>query len=151
MIRFPLLLWACCVFSSPVSAADQPQLLFTSNRTGNFQSFLMNADGTAAKNLTNTATDETYPAWSPDGKKIAFTSARAGNRQVFVMDADGGNVKQLTKDHTSRAPTWSPDGKKIAFTRHVDEENPEIFVMNADGSNQINLTNDPAYDADAAW
>ena len=114
MTRLLLLLSVCCAISAPVSAADLPQLLFTSNRTGNFQIFLMNADGTGAKNLTNSASDETYPAWSPDGKKIAVqhhTDYQAPGT-LHIMDADGSNVKEVIAKNEGPAeggrPAWRP-------------------------------------------
>ena len=129
-----------------------PKLLYSSNRTGNFEIFLMSIDGKGAFQLTDNPAEDSSPAWSRDGKKIAFTSQRDGDENIYVMDADGKNVKQLTKyGDRCRAPAWSPDGKKIAFCRHVGNANPEIFVMDADGSNPVNLTNHVSYDADPAW
>jgi TolB protein len=135
----------------PADVQKEAKLVYPSNRTGDVNLFLINPDGSAPKNLTDSRARDTFPAWSPDGKKIAFTSDRNGNRDIYVMDADGGYVKQLTRAKVdSREPAWSPDGKKIAFCRHLDN-NPDIFVMDADGSNPTNLTNNPAYDGDPAW
>src|SRR5688572_2190937 len=79
-------------------AADNHQLLFTSQRIGNPEIFLANADGTGAKNLTNNPAEDTGGAWSPDGKQIVFASDRTGGGDLYIMDADGGNVRQLTSD-----------------------------------------------------
>jgi TolB protein len=46
----------------------------------------MSADGTEPKNLTNHDSQNTSPAWSPDGKKLAFVSSRDGGSYVYVMD-----------------------------------------------------------------
>ncbi len=130
---------------------EVPKLLVVSNRTGNAEIFLMNADGSQAVNLTKSQAENTFPAWSPDGKKIAFTSDRDGRPQIYVMLADGSGVQRITTSESiDRAPAWSPDGKKMAFCRDAGG-NGEIFVMNADGSDPINLTNNDAYDADPAW
>ena len=101
----------------------------------------MNADGSAATNLTPATALNDAPSWSPDSSKIAFSSKRAGSWEIYVMGADGSSPTRLT--HNARAddafPDWSPDGTKIAF--NTDREgNYEIYVMNADGSGQANLS-----------
>src|SRR5262245_33698985 len=97
------LLTALVLFAAPAALAapapqdEKPALLIVSKRTGNAEIFLVNAKGQAARNLTRSKSENSYPAWSPDGKKIAFASDRDGAVNVYVMDADGGNVKQLTR------------------------------------------------------
>lgn len=133
---------------------DGTQLVFQSNRDGNFEVYKMNADGSNQVNLTNNATtganSDSQPAWSPDGTKIAFQSNRDGNPNIHVMNADGTNVVNLTGSSPAEesAPRWSPDGTKIAFQsdrsvfpRPGVARNLEIFRMNAaDGSNVTQLT-----------
>jgi Tol biopolymer transport system component len=46
------------------------------------------ANATATR-LTNTAANESYPAWSPDYNKIVFTSERDGNMEIYTMKANG--------------------------------------------------------------
>jgi TolB protein len=129
------------------TSSDAAKLLCVSNRTGNAEIFLIDADGKNSVNLTKSGAENTFPTWSPDGKKIAFTSDRDGHLQLYVMDADGSNVKRLTDNPSSdRAPAWSPDGKQIAFCR-----NQEVYVMNADGSDPKNLTDNPSFNADPSW
>ena len=41
--------------------------------------------------LTDNLSDDSSPAWSPDGKQIVFTSNRAGRRNIFVMREDGSS------------------------------------------------------------
>jgi TolB protein len=131
--------------------AAGPKLLITSNRDGKADLYLINADGSEARNLTRDPAEDTGGSWSPDGKRITFASDRSGNVEIFVMDADGANVRQLTNDPgADRTPAWSPDGKKIAFASDRTG-NAEIFVMNADGTEPVNVTRDAAYDGDPAW
>ena len=127
------------------------KIAFSSDRNGNQEIYVMDADGSIQTPLTNDPAFDYDPAWSPDGTKIAFSSNRDGNFEIYVMDANGSNQTRLTNNPANdlRA-TWSPDGAKIAFGS-IRDGNFEIYLMNADGSNQINLTNYPGSDFHPAW
>ena len=139
-------------------------IAFTSNRDslgGNPDIFIMMADGTKPRNLTNNlASRDLHPNWSPDGRRIAFESHREDASDVYVIGADGKNLVQLTKAAESDGhPSWSPDGLKIAFTsrRNGNFTGPfflldlEIFVMDALGENVVRLTRSAESDADPSW
>jgi TolB protein len=137
MCRVALVLAAGCaavsLYAAPVPGDVKPPLLVVSNRSGSPNIFLVQNDGSGAKNLTENSSINSYPTWSPDGKKVAFASDRDGTMNVYVMDADGKNVKALTSGgEVSRVPTWSGDGKSIAFCR-ATPDGSKIFVAPADG------------------
>ena len=137
----------------PVATTTGPDgaILFTSDQDGDFEIFVVNADGTNLRQLTNDPHYDDKPSWSPDGTRIAFQSDRDGDFEVFVMNADGTNVRQLTNNtHHDRLPSWSPDGTQIAFQSDRDGDF-EVFVMNADGTNVRQLTNNTHHDWDPSW
>ncbi len=118
---------------------DGNQIAFSSERAGDSEIFVMNADGTEVRQLTNNnlSRDET-PEWSPDGNQIAFSSDRtAGNdNEIFVMNADGTDIYSTGKqgDHFS----WSPDGSQIIFE---DKNNMILVTDRADGiGGSLNLS-----------
>jgi Tol biopolymer transport system component len=139
------------VVSCPGTAAGQ--LAFTTNRDGNDEIYLLNADGTGLQRLTTDPAADIQPTWSPDGSKLAFASDRGGTYSIYVMDADGTNVIDVSQGtREDFLPAWSPDGSKIAFVRDVGGANFwDVIVMDADGSNQVNVTNNPDFAAAPEW
>ncbi|HEX8131485.1 MAG TPA: S8 family serine peptidase [Pyrinomonadaceae bacterium] len=138
----------------PTWSPDGKKIAFVSSRDGAnpLEIFVMNADGTDVKKLTNNSNSGAFnqqPKWSPDGTKIAFLTNRDGNPEIYVMATDGWSQRRLTNTplpFQESSPTWSPDGTKIAFTRLGD-----IYVMDADGgTNERRLTN-LGYAFEVAW
>src|SRR5437016_3611984 len=111
---------AVLVFAAPAHAAfpgKNGKIAFTSLRTGNYDIYTMNADGSDVTALTNDAAADFLPAWSADGEKIVFESNRGGTNGIWVMNADGSGKAQVTAFANAGFPAWSPDGKKIAFAQ----------------------------------
>jgi Tol biopolymer transport system component len=127
----------------PTWSPDGRRIAFQSDRSGNWEIWVINTDGSGLMNLTNHPTADRYADWSPDGKKIAFTSKRSGNEDVWVINVDGTNPVNLTNaPDRDRYPFWSPDGRKLAFNTKRDG-NFEAYVMGADGSNPRNVSQSP--------
>ena len=110
--------------------------------------FVMNADGTEARRLTQGRAD-TDPDWSPDGREIVFVrgenlaSATDANEDLYVLDLSTGATRRLTRTPPGIfevAPAWSPDGTRIAFARVTGTSEfdgmASIHVMNGDGTGE---------------
>ncbi len=108
--------------------------------------FVMNADGTGMRNLTEDTdlTDSFSPSWSPDGKKIVFSSRpNFRERDIYVMTAEGKRLRRLTNEKGyNGSPVYSPDGSKIAFESNRDG-NWNIYLMDTDGRRTDKLTKNP--------
>jgi len=98
----------------------QHKIVYETNRDGNWELYLCNADGTQSVNITNTKdVDELYPKPSPDGSKICFVADEgkgdARIRNLYVMKSDGtGRVKIADN---AREPCWNADGTQIAYLK----------------------------------
>ena len=120
------------------SKLKKTRIAFVSMRDGNPEIYIMNADGTNVKRLTDNDDDDYYPLWSPDGKTIAFYSCSKGRNQVkkcgiSVIGADGTNQKRLTNFRFGPYfISWSPNGKKIVFQARGAK--PSMYVINVDGT-----------------
>ena len=80
--------------------------------------FVVGADGSGLRQLTNDAYRNRGPRWSPDGKRLAFFSTRTGDWEIWTIEADGSGLRQITAlaGQNVAWPVWSPDGKYLAFT-----------------------------------
>ena len=117
-------------------ASNTGRIVFASLRDGNFEIYVMDADGGNQDNLTNHPAYDRLPDWSPDGQKIAF-SVDHREDHIDVMDADGNNREKL--EDQARHPSWSPDGKQIAFVSWRDGGD-EIYVIGVGGQGRKRVT-----------
>jgi Tol biopolymer transport system component len=105
----------------PRWSADGKKIAFVSDRSGSYEIWTIDADGTNLRQVTFTGIPGTsFPLWSPDGKQLLFRT----NRLSYLLD--------LSRDWQQQTPQalptlnnpedffvawdWSPDGKKLAGT-----------------------------------
>jgi TolB protein len=103
---------------APAWSPDGSNIAFASYRDGNYEVYVMNADGSSQTRLTNNAASDGFYGvsqselyygitWSPDGTQLAFISRRDGNLEIYRMEADGSNQTRLTTTATSDSfPDW---------------------------------------------
>jgi len=125
---------------TPEEEADYRSLLDRNLvRPGNLEIWVMDADGSNKKRLTNNGRANFCPFFHPSGEKLIFTSnmnaePRSRNFDLFMIDLDGENLEQVTFDESFDGfPMFSPDGKQLAFSsnRH-NERRGETNVFVAD-------------------
>lgn len=149
---------------NPSWSPDGSRIVFASNRTGNSEIFIMNADGSQQRNLSRNYTDCTgltgmdevtcnakaedgQPSFSADGSQIVFVSFRSGGLGLWIMDSDGSKPRQVSEGGVQ--PSWSPTGEWIAFSDGVEQGDDigddtvldtDIFVVRPDGTGRRSLT-----------
>jgi Tol biopolymer transport system component len=128
--------------SAPQYAPEGKRITFRSDRSGRFEIWACEADGSNLVQLTNFNGPQTgSPSWSPDGRQIAFDARPEGNPDIFVISAEGGRPRRLTEDPAEEiAPCWSRDGRWIYFESNRSGS-MQIWKMPADGGEARQLTN----------
>lgn len=116
--------------ADPVFSPDGQSIYFCSERSGRWQLWRMNVDGSQPEQLTRDGFDNTHPYPSPDGRSVALLSfepaatARGSLRdaRLRLLSLVDGKVDDLAKllggDSSLAAYPWSPDGQYLAFVSY---------------------------------
>jgi TolB protein len=155
--------------SDPAISPDGSRIAYRSaDPGGDYQIFVMNADGTGRTAVTTNPTAKQEPTWSPDGAHIAFVANSFDvdgqtDQEIWTINVNGTGLTQLTNNtFPDTQPAWSPLGDRIAFvSARTGDTNRNIYVMNADGSGPASITPNGAtgcspncyggHDDDPAW
>lgn len=119
------------------------------NSGGGRNIWMMNADGSGAKQLTS-AGDNILPCASGDGRYIVFASNRGDLKayHLWRINTDGTNPVQLTNGGGERGPACSPDGKTVFYTSGGPDagiEKSKLWKVSIEPSGEpVQLTDYPA-------
>ncbi len=134
------------------SAEPSGTIAFTTNRDGNKEIYLMDADGSNLKNISQHPAMEYGASWSPTFKYLATYSNRNFNPEIYLLDLENDSAIRLTNDGSDDVlPAISPDGKRIAFMSDRNQKSRCIFLMKLDGSEVQALTNNDVYEESPSW
>jgi TolB protein len=145
---------------SPVWSPDGTRIAFVSDRGGNPDIFVMDANGGNVRQLTTEGGADVDPAWLPDGR-IVFTRGGCNGfacfGDLYAMTADGQQLARITTGGLDGHPAASPDGTTIAFD-HLYQCGyyyylcgRDLMVMATSGANQRPLIRDGYDETEPAW
>ena len=152
----------CRLLPASFTLADGTRVVRDRDLYG-FELLRVSRHAAGAERLTENASFDFYPAWSPDGRRIAFLSDAgrtdadtSGQRlSLFTMSADGTDVRSVLDDEfmvLHQPPQWSPDGRHLAVVRYREVEigwavqiskgGRELWVVGSDGTGPQRLAGD---------
>jgi TolB protein len=127
----------------PAWSPDGSRIVFSSNRAGHFELYMVKATGTGLVRLTytNVGTENLEPNWSPDGQSIAFVRRQwSGSPEIpsiptdsiYTLSFTNSVVHRMTSPPIGRSdgqPAWSADSRRIAFESNRTG-NWDIYIVN---------------------
>lgn len=133
---------------------DGKEIVFSSNFTGRFNLWKVNASGGWPIQLSQSDDRQGGAIWSPDGKWILYQSDRGGAEtyDLFAIPSGGGKAENLTKtdEISETAPRWSPDGTQLAMSyKKKSAPVTDVAVMDWKTRAVRNLTKEAS--ADHLW
>jgi len=130
---------------SPAWSPDGKHVAFWSDRTGEYELYLMDLENESTRKLTSYGPGFRYQAhWSPDSKKLVFVDETISikifnteNKETINVDkgywGTHGNLASYDYD-------WSHDSKWLAFSKGLQNQNDAIFLFDYDNKNLTQVT-----------
>ena len=103
------------VFGGPAIAPDGRYIAFSVRRRGKTLLYVMQADGTNARVMTESLDLQGAPAWAPDGQSITTAADDHGVPHLLRVPIDGGAPTVFLQEY-SVDPTWAPDGRYVVYS-----------------------------------
>jgi Tol biopolymer transport system component len=120
----------------PSYAPNGKKIAFVSDRDGNDEIYVANADGTAQTRITTDAASDTTPSWSEDGSYLIWSSSRSGARQrLFVANADASGQSVLSPDPGGALldPRWRPTTRTSTSSAATAAGPKDVAIGDLDG------------------
>jgi TolB protein len=109
-------MWDPASDQPPQWSPDGKKLAFStriSDMSQGLDVFIINADGTGLKNVTNSPGDDLNQVWSPDGSQIAYVKISEDDSwdwEIYSINTDGSNPTNISQSPETRDyfPAWQP-------------------------------------------
>jgi Tol biopolymer transport system component len=141
----------------PAWSTAGDQIAFASDRDGNQEIYVMDAEGGNARRLTDAPGDDSYPMWW--GSTVYFMSDRDtpfehGQIGLYAINPDDADPQARRVGADTAVPfldaqIWQPNATQIyADNRDGDWD---IYLADGVGRHKVNLTDNDADDLFAVW
>lgn len=115
-------------------------IAFVSTRDGNSEIYVMNADGSGQRNLTNDPAEDLAPVWSPDGRRLAFLRLSSSGSHLFTVYPNGSGLTLVAQSPGAGFVSWSPNGERLILAQLSRQGSSWVthwLQVRADGSGAI--------------
>jgi len=103
------------IVGGPAISSDGRSIAFSVSQHGEKLLYVMQADGTNARVVTNSLALQGDPAWAPDGQSITLAADDRGTPHLFRVPLDGRSPVPFVQDY-SVDPAWAPDGRYVVYS-----------------------------------
>ncbi len=136
-------------YEAPLS--EEEQKTFVYDKSYFMEIYVMAADGSQVRRLTDSAGYDGGPFFSPDGRRIVWRrfSVDGAQAEVWTMKVDGTDKRQITSlKAMSWAPFYHPSGDYIVFaTNRHGFANFELYIVDSAGTKKpVRVTSTPGFD-----
>lgn len=136
-----------------IRGVSNTEIAFVSDRSGNKEIYVMNADGSDARAATANRSINNFPSWSADGDSILYTSYRYRDRPLLFVSTRKGRpgrvLAGLGDERSQYRGVFGPDGRVAVVMS--DGNAPDLYSATLEGRSVRRLTRDRAIDVSPAW
>jgi len=112
---------------------DGQRIVFESDRSGNWDIFIMDKDGRHMRQITTDTSAERQPSWHPSGRKVLFESNKEGENQFYLYDLAREKTEKVRLPELPGGELlfgrFSPEGERIAFSMKISDSVFHLFVL----------------------
>lgn len=137
----------------PAWSPDGARLVYHAETEDDGQElFVMNADGSEARQITTGPGTSQFGVWSPDGEWIAFHTSRDGGWRIYVVRPDGSELRPVSPANgLDFYPAWSSNGQWLLYHRDMGNDNRDLWMTPVTGEGVVRLTNTAVQERMPSW
>ena len=136
--------------TEPNWSPDGNKIIYTSDRGGKPQLYIVPSTGGASERLTFDGDYNARGSFSADGKSLAMVHANNGDYRIAIMDMASRTTNVLTAGKYDESPSFSPNGDMILYASR-NGKTGVLSSISVDGKMQQNLSFDSGEVREPAW
>ncbi len=135
----------------PSWSPDRDRIAFASDRDGYPAIYVMKADGSDVRRVSEEGVEAFYPSWSPDGR-LAFFARREGVDNFELVDLEDGTSRKLTSydEGVGGVSAFAPGGDKLVFGYERMGKH-KLYQLNLDSGEIREIISHVTADSRISW